>query len=162
MDFKKRRTIIIIIATIILITSIIAIKSVDKSDEYMKRCTEPTTGIVIDYKMTTTTKKYGSGIKYFHHITTKYTVDGKEYETKGSYKGKKTESLKPGDKIYIKYNPNNLEEIIPKFATGYLAIDESLDKKIMIIIPTVLSLLTLLVYLFYCNKKYYNPINKNN
>ena len=53
MDFKKRRTIIIILAIAILITSIITIKSVDKSDEYMKRCTEPTTGIVIDYKMTT-------------------------------------------------------------------------------------------------------------
>ena len=162
MDFKKRRTIIIILAIAILITSIITIKSVDKSDEYMKRCTEPTTGIVIDYKMTTNTKKYGSGIKYFHHITTKYMVDGKEYQIKGIYIGKRTDSVKIGDKINIKYNPNNPEEIIPKFATGYLALDESLDKKIMIIIPTVLSLLTLLVYLFYCNKKYYNPINKNN
>lgn len=162
MDFKKRRTIIIILAIAILITSIIAIKSVDKSDEYMKRCTEPTTGIVIDYKMTTNTKKHGSGIKYFHHITTKYMVDGKEYQIKGIYIGKRTDSVKIGDKINIEYNPDNPEEIIPKFATGYLAIDESLVKKVIISIITVLSLTALTAYLFYCNKKYYNPINKNN
>lgn len=114
---------IISIALIILIicASIFGFKKIKEADRRIERCTEKTTAKIIEHTITTNTKPRSSYKQYFHHITVKYKVDGKEYEIKGVYRGEKTTSLDPGTKIDIRYNPKNPQEITPEFTIGYTA-----------------------------------------
>jgi hypothetical protein len=145
MDLKKKTPIIAItIITMILMIGYHELKIVTTSDNYIKRCIEQTVGTVIDYKMTW--HRSNRTTKYYHHITIKYNVDGKEYETKGVYRGYEIKPLETGDKIYILYNPNNPEEIVPEFTLEYVNRQNKLDKKMIIITIIIYSLIVIAIY----------------
>ena len=153
---KKTLIISIILIILIICASIFGFVKVREKDRYVERCTETTTAKVLEHSVTTDRKTHGTSNKYFHHITVIYKIDGKEYQKKGVYRGKKELSLDPGTKITIRYNPNNKEEIAPEFTVGYATAKYRIEGYACIVILASFATLAVVGYYKTKNRKQMN------
>ena len=86
-------------AVIVVLCIIGVILYENKTEQYIDRCKATTTGTVIS-------RYIGGKYSYAYYITAEYTVDGKEYKTKGKY----ASSLDIGDTVKVCYDPANPQD----------------------------------------------------